>query len=240
MQTIVLLLQALVAADLVTTIPLEGNTHHVQGIVVERDRLFVTSVDVPARRGVLMEYELPSGKHIRSVEIHQGEQYHPGGLSAFGDSLWIPVAEYRRLSSAVIQKRSKRTLALEAKFSVPDHIGCVAVNAEHIVGGNWDARDLYVWDHSGKLLRKQPNPSGNAFQDLKFSGKELAGGGLLADRSGAVHWLDFPSLRAVKHLPVGKTDRGAVYTREGMAIFNGKLYLLPEDAPSRLFVFKLP
>jgi hypothetical protein len=36
----------------------------------------------------------------------------------------------------------------------------------------------------------------------------------------------------------GVTDRGLPYTHEGMTIRGGRLYLLPEDDPSRLFVFR--
>src|SRR4051794_29302120 len=53
---------------------LEGDTKHVQGIDLQEDatRLWVTSVDVPGRRGLLSEYQLPSGKLVRSVEIQDG------------------------------------------------------------------------------------------------------------------------------------------------------------------------
>lgn len=244
----VLLLAAAVAqaagelstADLLATIPLEGETHHVQGIVVEPSRLLVTSVDRPKQRGLLMEFELPSGRHLRTAEIHEGDRYHPGGLSAFAGSLWIPVAEYKRSSTSVIQKRNRRTLELEAQFAVDDHIGCVAVNREHVVGANWDAREIYVWDHSGRLLRKTANPGRNAFQDMKLIDGKLVAGGLIPDKTGIIEWFDFPSLRPLRRLNVGRTERNVAYTHEGMAILDGKLYLLPEDTPSRLYIFRLP
>jgi hypothetical protein len=228
------------AADLLATIPLEGETHHVQGIVVEPSRLLITSVDVSKKRGLLMEFELPSGRRLRSIEIQEGARYHPGGMSAFNGSLWIPVAEYRRSSTSVIQKRSRRTLELAAQFAVEDHIGCVAVDREYVVGANWDAREIYFWDHAGKLLRKSDNPGSNAFQDMKLVDGKLVAGGLLQDKTGIIEWFDFPSLRPLRRLPVGRTNRHVAYTHEGMAILDGKLYLLPEDTPSRLYVFRLP
>jgi hypothetical protein len=220
------------------TIGLRANTYHVQGIEVHGRTLWVSSVDAPGKRGLLMEFALPEGNLLRMKEIQDGARFHPGGLSGTETSLWIPVAEYRRESTSIIQRRNKKTLEVEFQFAVDDHIGCVAVTPEHLVGGNWDAKLLYVWSHRGELIRKVSNPAGNAFQDLKFIAGQLAGGGLLPDRSGAIDWLEYPSLRPVRRMLAGRTDRGVAYTHEGIAIADGKLWLLPEDAPSRLFAFR--
>jgi hypothetical protein len=99
---------------------------HVQGIDVEGDRLWVSWVDRTNKTGHVGEFELSSGKLLRSVEVHKGDRYHPGGIALEGDSLWLPVAEYKPNSSSFIQRRNKHTLALEAEFEVADHIGCVA------------------------------------------------------------------------------------------------------------------
>ena len=56
-------------------------------------------------RGLLFEYKLPEGRPLRSIEIQDGDRFHPGGMMADGASLWIPVAEYKKESTAVIQKR---------------------------------------------------------------------------------------------------------------------------------------
>lgn len=220
-------------------IELKGQLHHVQGIDLDGRHLWVTSVDSKTQKGYLHEFQLSTGELTRSVEVQDGLRFHPGGIAADRTSIWIPVAEYKRDSTAVIQRRSKKTLAVEFQFEVPDHIGCIAANRDVLVGGNWDSRDLYVWDHRGRLLRKVANSTGNGFQDLKLAGGRLIGGGLLPGRIGAIDWLDFPSLRPVRRLTTGNTDRGQPYTREGMAIRGGRLYLLPEDGPSRLFIYRL-
>jgi hypothetical protein len=220
-------------------LPLQGDTAHVQGIDVEGSRLWVTSVDKERKRGLLFEYALPAGRLVRSVEIHDGIRYHPGGLMADEDSLWIPVAEYKKESSAVIQRRDKRTLALRSQFTISDHIGAVAVTPEGLVGANWDARDFYVWDRNGKQLHKASNPTGIAFQDLKFVNGRLVGSGLKPDKSGAIVWMAWPSMKVEDRIDVGRTDHGVALTHEGMAIRDRRLWLLPEDAPSRLFVFEL-
>ena len=216
---------------------LQGETFHVQGIDIGGDRLWVSAVDQNARKGRLFEYSLSSGRRLRSVEVQDGVRYHPGGIATDAVSIWIPVAEYRRDSSAVIERRSKATLELMTRFSVEDHIGCVAVQGDVIVGGNWDSRTMYVWNARGELQRKLPNPRPTAYQDMKLVGGHLVASGLLPGKSGVVDWLEFPDLTLIRSLSVGATDRGQPYTREGMTYAGGKLYFLPEDRSSRLFVF---
>jgi uncharacterized protein DUF6454 len=223
----------------VRTLNLQAETHHVQGIDLDGRRLWVTSVDAAARRGYLQELSLSNGELIRQVELTRGERFHPGGIAADRESLWTPVAEYRRESTSLIQRIGKRSLKVEFEFDVADHIGCIAVTGEHLIGGNWDSRQFYVWDRSGRLLRKVPSFTGNAYQDMKFVAGHVIASGLLPDRTGAIDWLDYPSFRLARRIPAGKTDRGVTYTHEGMAIRGGRLYLLPEDSPSRLFEFRM-
>ena len=229
--------QTLNSSGATRLLELEPVTHHVQGIDTDGIHLWVTSVDASTHKGFLHEFLLEDGRELRHIELQEGDRFHAGGIATDGDSIWIPVAEYRAKSSAVIQKRNKQTLALELEFPVPDHIGCVAVTPEFIIGGNWDSRDFYFWDHRGKLIRKVASTSGNAYQDMKFdSGRIVASGGLPGG-SGAIDWLELPSLHLAKRVTAGKTDRGASLTREAMTVFKGELWLLPEDIHSRLFVF---
>jgi beta-lactamase class A len=218
------------------TIELQATMDHVQGIEIDGNRLWVTWVDRDKQTGHLGEFELSSGKLLRSVPVHGGARFHPGGVAADGDSLWLPVAEYRANSSSFIQKRSKRTLALEDQWEVPDHIGCVAVAGDRVYGGNWDARQFYVWDRSGKMIVKRDNSGGTRYQDLKMAGGRLIASGLRGSE-GAIDWLDPSDFRLLRRIRAGKSSRGVVLTHEGMAISGGRLYLLPEDSPSRLFLF---
>jgi hypothetical protein len=224
---------------LVRTTDLKADTHHVQGIDFDDRHLWVTSVDKDQHRGYLQEFALGTGEHVRTVDVTAGIRFHPGGMSADGDSLWLPVAEYRRASSSVIQKRNVRTLELESQFDVADHIGCIAVGPGVLIGANWDSRDFYVWDMNGRLLRKLANPTPNAYQDIKFVDGGLVASGLLPGRSGAIDWLEYPSLRLVRRVAAGQSSRGVPYTSEGMAVRGDRLYLLPEDSPSRLFEFRI-
>jgi len=220
------------------TLELKGPTHHVQGIEFDSGTLWVTSVDSGKRKGFLQAFSVDSGEMFRDIEIQDGERFHPGGIAADGDSLWIPVAEYRANSSSVVEKRDKKSLRLTFQFAVADHIGCIAVVPGFLIGGNWDSRDFYVWDHKGKLIRKVASDTNNAYQDMKFDPPFLVGSGLLLnDRSGAIDWLEWPAFRMSRRLAVGSTDGQIPLTREGMAIHDDQLLLLPEDEHSRLFVF---
>ena len=219
---------------------LQANTAHVQGIDTDGAHLWVTSVDRATRKGFLQEFAVANGKLERTIELQDVDRYHPGGIAADADSLWIPVAEYRASSSAIIQRRNKHTLALEFQFAAPDHIGCLAVTPDLLIGGNWDGRDFYLWDHQGNLKRKVSSTTGNSYQDLKFRDGKLVASGLLPDRKSAIDWLDATTFTLLHRLPLGQTDRNQPLTREGMTLFEKQIWLLPEDGNSRLFVFDIP
>ena len=188
---------------------------------------------------VVFEYTLPEGRPVRSVEIQDGDRFHPGGLMADGDSLWIPVAEYRKDSTATIQKRSKQNLRVgvpvQGRRSHRSGRSHTRWNRGRQLGRSLPLRLGSEW----RQIRKIANQSGVAFQDLKFDDGELVGSGLLKDKSGVIVWMDWPSLRVNRRVAVGRTDRGVAYTHEGMAIRKQTLWLLPEDSNSRLFIFSL-
>lgn len=217
---------------------LQGDTHHVQGVIVDDARVWVTSVDRAAQKGFLFEYDRASGKRLREVELQQAAMFHPGGLDMDEDSLWIPVAEYKPGGRTVIQRRSKETLSLMASFEVEDHIGCLTVYSGGLIGGNWDARKIYEWTLEGKPTRVRANPNGVRYQELKYRYGALIGSGLLPKprQGGKVQWLDLETLAPLMERALGLTDRGVALTAEGMDAREGKVYLLPEDAPSRLLV----
>lgn len=215
----------------ISVTPLEGATHHVQGIVVDGTSLWVTSVDRLAKKGYLFEFELATGKRLRSVEVQQGAMFHPGGFDMDDDSLWIPVAEYKKDGHTVIQRRSKATLAILSTFTVDDHIGCLTLMDGHLIGGNWDARKFYEWSFDGRFISVRNNPNASHYQEIKYRYGTLMASG------GVVHWLDPEELEPLRTYSLGKSDRNVPYTNEGMDFRDGKLYLLPEDGPSRLFIF---
>jgi hypothetical protein len=220
------------------TLALEGDLHHVQGIDVDRNWLWVSSVDRRTKKGFLYRIALRTGKVAASMEVQDGAKIHPGGLALDGDSLWIPVAEYDRDGPTNIERRDKMTLAKQFSFEAPDHIGCIAAARNRLIGGSWGSRTVYTWTKTGEQIDKRPNPSPYDWQDVKIDRGMLLGAGNRTKDEGAIEWLRLPDLQVLRRILVGITDRGLTYTNEGMTLRDGKLYLLPEDAPTRLFVFR--
>ena len=228
------------------TLQLEGEVFHVQGLELDERRIWLTSVDGATKRGYLHLFERATGKLLRRIELTDGARYHPGGISRAGGSIWVPVAEMKPNSSAVLVALDADSLRLRRRIQVADHIGCVAAKDRMLVAGNWDSRELYVIDlDRPERMRKLANPSPTHHQDMKFVGDQLVAGGNDSLWSGTLDWIDWPTLTLRKSLragaigPIRPFGRGGPFTGEGMAIEGRDLYLLPEDGPSRLFHFRL-
>lgn len=233
-------------AQLMGATKLGGELYHVQGVALQPTRIWATSVDNAGKRAWLHEFDRASGKALRRIELTDGARYHPGGISVADGLIWVPVAEMRADSSAVLLGIDAATLEVRRRIAVADHIGCIAVSGSRLVGGNWDSRLLYEIDvASGQTVRIVPNPSDTHFQDMKFDGRHLVAGGNRDWISGTVDWIDWPSGKVVRSLKAGAVGtvrpfgRGGPLTGEGMAIEGRDLYLLPEDGPSRLFHYRL-
>ncbi len=219
-------------------IALQGETHHVQGVALVNGRFLVTSVERPAARGWLMEFD-GDGNRLRQIQIHDAAMIHPGGFDIDETSIWIPVAEYRANSHSRIQRRSLETFELISSFDVPDHIGALALASDRIFLANWDARRIYEYSLDGKLIRLRDNPTPYRFQDLKFRYGTLIGSAPAAKGAagGTVVWLDPETLLPAMEQSVGRTDRGVSLVQQGIDQRDGRIYLLPEDTPSRIFVY---
>jgi hypothetical protein len=233
-------LSALAPAERV--IQLEGRTHHVQGLALDGGSFWVTSVDREKKAGLLLRFDAKTGVELARLPSGDGLRYHPGGFDVDDTSLWIPAAEYTPRSSAWIERRDRKTGRLISRFEAADHIGAVAVLPDRLIGANWDARQFYEWTKEGRLLRSRPNPTRWRFQDLKYRDGLLVGAGVAprGSEDHAVVWLDPETLEVRRTLLTGKTDRGVPFTNEGLEWRGGKLYLMPEDDPTRVFVFPCP
>lgn len=233
-------------AQLLDALKLDGQIFHVQGLEVDARHVWVTSVDHDQRRAYVHEFDRTTGRLIRRLDLTDGARFHPGGIAMSGHSLWIPVSEMRPNSSAVLLEIDTGTLQLRRKIYVADHLGCVAVNGRTLVAGTWDSKMFYVINLDDTAQTKMvPNPSATRYQDIKFDGGRLVASGYLTLWSGAVDWLDWPSMQLRRTLrsgaigPIRPFGRGGPFTGEGMAIHGRELYVVPEDGPSRLFHFKL-
>ena len=233
-------------AHLVGTLKLDGELFHVQGLELDERRIWVTSIDEKNRKAYIHEFDRRTGTLQRRLDLTEGAKYHPGGISISDGSIWVPVAEMRPKSTAVLVEIDADTLQIRRKIHVPDHLGCVAASGSTLVAGNWHSRLLYVFDLSGSApVRIVRNPSPTRYQDMKFVDGQLVAGGTRTLWSGAVDWIDWPSMKVTRTLkagaigPIRPIGRGGPYTGEGMAIEGRNLYVVPEDGPSRLFHFRL-
>lgn len=237
---------AIERAELLGALKLHGELFHVQGLVVEGEHVFVTSVNRKDRRGYIHEFDRSTGKFLRRLELTDGARYHPGGISIYNRSIWVPVAEMKPNSSAVLEEIDADTLQIRRKIFVADHLGCVAASSSSLIAGNWNSKLLYIFDLNNKEpVRIVPNPSLTRYQDMQLTDGQLIAGGSLTRRSGAIVWINWPSMKLVRTLRAGSTrrvgpfGRGRPYTGEGMALDGRELYLIPQDGPSRLFHFRL-
>lgn len=145
-----------------TRIPFK--THHPQGMVRLNGDFVFTSVEIirPTKRYPEpqngMDRDAGEGRgHLfrmsedgalkSDIPLGEGDIYHPGGLDFDGRWLWVPVAEYRPNSRAIIYRVDPVTLKATESFRVPDHIGAVAMDRETntLVGASWGGRRIYRW-----------------------------------------------------------------------------------------------
>ena len=111
----------------VATIPINFNTYHPQGMVKIGDVFFLSTVDIrkPTTRypqlqdgydrdtgeglGHLFKFDA-KGNLLGDLTLGEGSVYHPGGMDYDGKSIWVPAAEYRPNSRAIIYRVDPATM----------------------------------------------------------------------------------------------------------------------------------
>ena len=107
--------------------------------------------------------------------------YHPGGIDFDGENVWVPAAEYRPDSKAIVYKVNPKTYRVTEQFRVRDHVGGVVRDRRTglVHGVSWGSRTLYEWTASRKQLDARPNQSHLLdYQDCDYvaRSKQLCGG----------------------------------------------------------------
>ena len=217
--------------------PISHTHDHVQGLDVNRDWFWISAVDRRTKTGWIWRVDRRTLRTAVERNITQGALYHPGGLQVAGGSLWVPIAEYRPRSSSRVLELDSLTLAERRSFVVDDHIGAIASDGRtFILGANWDARRFYRWTLTGERLQAVDNPGPLAIQDLKWIDGKLYAGGLVERKCRLVQ-LDPQTFATVRPFPL---SGDICYTHEGLALFDGRFYFLPEDEPnSRIYSAKM-
>jgi len=180
------------------TLPLDFPTFHPEGLAVAGDLLFLSSVEVTEAtvrypepvdgfdrtpgKGVGHVFVLNrEGELLEDIVLGEGDMYHPGGIDFDGESVWVPVAQYRPGSSAIIYRIDVSTLEVTEEFRVEDHIGGIVLDETtgRLVGNNWGSRMFYEWTAKGRERDRWDNPSHFIdYQDCQYvpAAKMICGG----------------------------------------------------------------
>lgn len=249
--------------NLMATIPLRFNAFHPQGLLKIGDSFLLSAVDIREKTrklkkgaydrtpgvgtGYLFRFD-ESGHLKKQLIVGDGPIYHPGGIDTDGQSIWMPVAEYRPNSHSIIYKIDPKSWKAVEAFRIDDHIGDLVYNKDSntLIGMNWDSRIIYEWSIEGKLLRKLNNKNDKlAFQDCKYAGENaLICSGVKGTQRGGLALLDsadFKTRHQIFNPP--KTKNGIFMTKNPMALVFKKqrlrYYFIPEDGISTLYGFEI-
>jgi hypothetical protein len=169
---------------------LDFPTYHPQGFALVGDRIFMSTVEITEAP---VKYDAPvggydrtpgkgvghvlvmtrSGRLIKDVVLGEGTMYHPGGIDYDGHDLWVPVAEYRPDSKAIVYRLDPRTLKVSEAFRYADHVGGVVrdTSTGQVHGVSWGSRKLFTWSPDGRLVDRVANPDHVLdYQDCAYSG----------------------------------------------------------------------
>jgi hypothetical protein len=215
----------------VGTIDLQFDAEHPQGMVKLGDRFFISSVEIlePTQpcpvpcdgydrtpgRGVGHLFVVgANGALLADIRLGEGHMYHPGGIDYDGRWLWVPVAEYRPNSNAIVYRVDPNSLTVAEAFRVRDHIGGVVRDRVdgHVHGVSWGSRTFYEWTARGEQLVREPNESHFIdYQDCDYLAfRKMVCGGIAGLRGpagsqfelGGLALVDLRSSAIVHEVPV--------------------------------------
>ena len=257
----------------VGSIPMAFVTHHPQGMVKIGSHFFVSSVEVhtPTRRfpqpldgldrdagtgiGHLFKIDL-QGRLIAETTLGEGAIYHPGGIDYDGMDIWVPVAEYRPNSRAIVYRVNPDTMKATAVFRFADHIGGIVHDTDdHTLHGvSWGSRRFYRWTLRGIGKGSTLNPSHYLdYQDCKYAGRRrMLCAGVTEIRQtpesapfrlGGIDLVDLDEGRPLHQVPVLLWTAGGLdMTHNPVWIEPGasgglRAYFMPEDDRSTLYIY---
>ncbi len=244
---------------LVASVPIAFDTFHPQGMVKIGETLFVSSVEVIDRgagRGTGHLFKIDrAGNLLADLRLGEGAIYHPGGIDYDGQSIWVPVAEYRPDSRSIIYRVDPGKMKATELFRVADHIGAIVHNTDdHLLHGvSWGSRRFYRWTLDGTGAGRTDNTSHYVdYQDCKYAGRRrmLCSGATEIRQSpgappfwlGGLELVDLGDGRPLHQVPIllwtaGGLDltHNPVWLEPSAAGLRG--YFMPEDVRSTLYIY---
>lgn len=253
---------------------LDFTTFHPQGMTRVGDSFFLSSVEIIERtqrfdapqdgydrtpgtgRGLVFKMNL-AAELEETIELGDGDMYHPGGIDFDGQYLWVPVAEYRPDSESIVYRIDAETLEVTEVFRFPDHLGGIVHDTEtgklHAV--SWGSRRLYSWDLDENLnvVTTEAAPVANKQHYIDYQDCQYVGGSLmlcsgLAGYSGftlgGIELVDLTIDTPVFQLPVQlTTEAGRPMTQNPFFVETSgeglRAYFVSEDDASHLFVYDI-
>ena len=267
----------------VAEIPIAFRTHHPQGMVKIGDAFYVSSVEItkattryPEPRdgfdrdtgeGVGHLFKIDAkGKLLTDLKIGQGSVYHPGGIDYDGRHIWVPVAEYRPNSRAIIYRVDPQKMTASEVFRFADHVGGIVHNTDdHTLHGvSWGSRRLYKWQlgrdgsvttagASREAVRASNRSHYIDYQDCHYIGaRRMLCSGLNNYRVkpdapafalGGLEIVDLRNEQAIFQIPIELwSPSGKPMTQNPFwveATESGlRAYFMPDDDNSTLFVYE--
>lgn len=254
---------------LVASVPIRFRTWHPQGMVKVGDTYFVSAVEVHDRaagKGVGHLFKIDKdGGLVSELKLGEGSIYHPGGIDYDGASIWVPVAEYRPDSRAIVYRVDPATMTATEMLRVADHIGAIVHNTDDrtLHGVSWGSRRFYRWTlgRDGKVTNAGAAPESlrtlNSshyidYQDCKYvGGRRMVCTGLADLRQspdtppfhlGGIDLIDLADGRPLHQAPV------LLWTRDGLDMTHNpvwiepsasglRAYFMPEDDRSSLYIY---
>jgi len=274
------LAQALLGIDRTTVwalagaIPVQFPTFHPQGMVRIGGDFYVSSVEV--RRAPAPDPKQPGGRdagagvgHLFRISaegalladliLGEGDAYHPGGIDYDGRDIWVPVAEYRPDSRAIVYRVDPRTMTATVVLRAADHIGAVVHDRQtgRLHGVSWGARRFYDWtlSSSGKASPPRVFANGSSYIDYQDchgleAGRMLCSGlasypapaGGAPFQLGGWEVVDLNDHRPVWQAPISlRASSGRVMTQNPFfaeATASGvRAWFMPDDNRSTIYVY---
>jgi hypothetical protein len=256
------------------TIPVQFPTFHPQGMVRIGDVFFVSSVEV--KRAPAPDPKQPGGRdagagvgHLFKVSadgallddliLGEGDAYHPGGIDFDGRYIWVPVAEYRPDSHAIVYRVDPRTMTATLVLRAADHIGAVVHDRQTgmLHGVSWGSRRFYDWTLSptGQASAPKVVPNRASYIDYQdchgLDGRRMLCSGLAGYRApqgapfqlGGWEIVDLADHRPVWQAPIALwAPSGRVMTQnpffaEATAI-GVRAWFMPDDNRSTIYVYE--
>ncbi len=223
-------------------------TFHTEGIAFTPAHIFLSAVQIleptvkyPTPQG---GYDRTAGKGVghlfvldkagnlqKDIALGEGDMYHPGGIDFDGANIWVPVAQYRPNSSAIIYRVDTTSLKVTKQFQVPDHFGGIVMDQRtgHLVGNTWGSRRFAEWNLRGKQLKTWDNPNFFIdYQDCQYAATSkmlcagvtnlpqtpTAGGETATYELGGIALIDITKQTLLRDVPFQKwSTAGHVATR---------------------------